>query len=132
MLENDLVGWCLQKIQTLLCHKFLKVVCSELSCMNPAAKPADRAEVVGHSSPAAVGVEPAHKHRDPVCAPAGGLGGGEDGSLPPDPGAGTCQITVQKGALLWDLNSSFPLGLELPHTHPGSDSLRAESEGDCD
>lgn len=72
----------------------------ELSCVDPAAKPAHRAEVVGHSSPAAVGVQPALKHPDPVCAPAGGLGGGEDGSLPPDPGAGTGQITVQKGALL--------------------------------
>lgn len=104
----------------------------ELCCINPAAKPADGAQVVGHSSPAAVGVEPAHKHRHPVCAPAGGLGSGEDGSLPPDPGAGTAQITVQKGAPLWDINSSFRLGLELPHTHPGSDSLRPESEGDRD
>lgn len=100
--------------------------------MTPAAKRADGAEVVGPRSPAAVGVQPAHEHRGPVRAPAGGLGGGEDGSLPPDPGAGTARITVQKGALLRDINPSFPLGLELPHPHPGPDSLRAESEGDRD
>lgn len=53
-----------------------------------AGNPACRAEVVGHAGPAAVGVQPAHEHRGPVCAPAGGLGGGEDGSLPPDLRAG--------------------------------------------
>lgn len=103
-----------------------------LNSLLPAAKPAERAQVVGHGRPAAVGVQPAHQHRDPVCAPAGGLGGGEDGSLPPDPGAGTAPITAQKGALRWGFNSRFRLGLELPHTDPGSDSLRAESEGDRD
>lgn len=77
-----------------------ETVCGKLSlsCFNPAAKPADRTKVVGHPGPAAVGVQPAHEHRGSVCAPAGGLGGGEDGSLPPDPGAGTCQITVQKSS----------------------------------
>ena len=54
-----------------------------------AANPEDRAEVVGNASAAAMGVQFAHEHRGPVCAPAGSLGGGENGSLPPYPGAGT-------------------------------------------
>lgn len=49
-----------------------------------AAKPADSAKVVGDTSAAAMGVQPAYEHCGPVCAPTGSLGGGEDGSLPPD------------------------------------------------
>lgn len=30
----------------------------------------------------------APKHRGTICAPAGGLGGGANGPIPPDPGAG--------------------------------------------
>lgn len=59
-----------------------------------------------------MGLQPAHQHRGSVRAPAGGLGGGEDGSLPPDPGAGTCSSPVQQGALLRAFNAPFLLSLK--------------------
>lgn len=52
------------------------------------ANPEDRAQVVGDAGPAAMGVQPAHEHCGPVCAPTGSLGGGENGSLPPHLRAG--------------------------------------------
>lgn len=56
------------------------------------ANPADCSEVVGDTSAAAMGLQPAHEYCGPVCAPAGSLGGGEDGPLSPDLGAGTIHI----------------------------------------
>lgn len=49
----------------------------------PVANPAGCAEVVGHTGPAAMGVQPPHEHSGPVRASTGSLGGGENGSLPP-------------------------------------------------
>lgn len=40
-----------------------------------------------HSAPRLLWTAP--KHRDTVCASAGGLGGGANGQIPPDPG--TCE-----------------------------------------
>jgi len=47
---------------------------------------------MGHTSPAAMGVQPSHEHRGPVRAPARSLGGGKDGSLPPHLGAGIYHV----------------------------------------
>lgn len=91
---------------------------------------------MGHTSPAAVGVQPAHEHLGPVCAPAGGLGGGEDGSLPPDLRAGITfysQKIPDQRALLSNIKEPFYLfvGFELPHTLTGPDPLCAKSQRDC-
>lgn len=57
------------------------------------AEPAKRAKVVGHAGSAALGLQPAHEHRGAVRPSAGGLGRGEDGPLPPHPGAGGCPLS---------------------------------------
>lgn len=57
-------------------------------------------KAVGHSSAAAMGVQFAHEHGGPVCAPTGSLGGGEDGSLPPHPRAGTFPLTERSSTLI--------------------------------
>jgi len=46
--------------------------------------PADQTDAVAGSGPASMGFQPAHEHGGPVCPPAGGLGGGEDGPLRPN------------------------------------------------
>ena len=69
---------------TSICYLFVCFSCL-FACV---ADPACDAEAVGHPGPAAMGVRPPHEHRGPVCAAAGILGGGEDGSLPPNLRAG--------------------------------------------
>lgn len=58
------------------------------------AIPEDRAQVVGYSGPTAMGVQPAHEHFGPVRAPTGSLGGGENGSLPPNLRAGNISFII--------------------------------------
>lgn len=54
----------------------------------------DCAQVVGDSSPAAMGFPPTHEHGGSVCATAGSLGGREDGSLSPDLRAGNSFLSM--------------------------------------
>lgn len=82
---------------------------------------------MGHTSPAAVGVQPAHEHLGPVCAPAGGLGGGEDGSLPPDLRAGITfysQKIPDQRALLSNIKEPFYLFQGLNFLIPILDRIR--------
>lgn len=58
------------------------------------ANPEDCAQVVGYSGPTAMGVQPAHEHFGPVRAPTGSLGGGENGSLPPNLRAGNISFII--------------------------------------
>jgi len=51
--------------------------------------PADGAQTLAESSPTAMGLPLTHEHGGAVCARAGGLGGPEDGSLPPHLRAGS-------------------------------------------
>lgn len=93
---------------------------------------------MGHAGSAALGLQPSHEHLGAVRPSAGGLGGGEDGPLPPHPGAGRCHLSsLSLGPGCQDpVNKPFACvcatGLELPHSRPGPDPLRAKSEGDCD
>lgn len=75
--------------------KTKKVVRCDDSLCFCAANPAERAEVMGHAGSAAVGLQPAHEHGGSLRAPAGGVGGGEDGPLPPHLGAGITSFYVQ-------------------------------------
>ena len=62
----------------------------------PVANPAGRTKVVGHTGPAAMGVQPPHEHSGSVRASTGGLGGGENGSLPPHLRAGNTSLFSAK------------------------------------
>lgn len=59
------------------------------------ANPAGDPEVMGPAGPAEMGVQPACEHRGPVCASARSLGGGKNGSLPPDLRAGIYPFVLQ-------------------------------------
>ena len=51
---------------------------------HPSEHPADQPEAAAGSGPAAMGFQPAHEHGGAVRPPTGGLGGREDGPLPPN------------------------------------------------
>lgn len=113
------------------------VTCDDCRCFC-AANPAERAEVVGHTGSAAVGVQPAHEHGGSLCPPAGGVGGGEDGPLPPHLGTGitlfftSSRFQISVVSAKYETSLCSLAGFELSHTYPGPNSLRAESQRDCD
>lgn len=76
----------------------------------PVANPAGRAEVVGHTGPAEMGVQPPHEHSGPVRASTGSLGGGENGSLPPHLRAGNTSLFSAKHylqILQWEISKTL-------------------------
>lgn len=60
---------------------------STLCLSVPAARPAAEAFGLAGPSSAAAQLRPARQHRGALRAAAGGLGGGEDGQVPPHPRA---------------------------------------------
>lgn len=72
-------GWC----QSPRCWQLVSILFLFLSPALPAA------EAFSVAGPSTMPLElwPAREYRGALCAAAGGLGGGEDGQVPPNPGA---------------------------------------------